>query len=73
MPLARLRAVATCESTLNPRATNGPYVGLFQFGSPLWGSTAYSRMSRTDPYAAALAAAKIFSEGGARHWPVCGR
>lgn len=70
---ARLRAVATCESTLNPMAANGPYVGLFQFGMPLWRSTPYGKLSRTDPYAAALAAAKTFREGGARHWPVCGR
>ncbi len=69
---SRLRKVATCESTLNPEATNGPYVGLFQFGTPLWNATPYGDMSRTDPYAAALAAAKTFSEGGASHWPVCG-
>lgn len=72
VPEARLRAVATCESTLNPQATNGPYVGLFQFGLPLWNATPYGGMSRTDPYAAALAAAKTFSEGGSSHWPVCG-
>jgi len=72
VPLERLRRVATCESTLNPEATNGPYVGLFQFGTPLWNSTPYGDMSRTDPYAASLAAAKTFSEGGASHWPVCG-
>ena len=73
VPVAKLRRVATCESTLNPKATNGRYVGLFQFGTPLWNATPYGRFSRTDPYAAAAAAAWAFKRGMARHWPLCGR
>ena len=70
---SRLRAVAHCESTLNPAATNGPYAGLFQFGTPLWSKTPVSEFSRTDPYAAALAAGWAFSRGMSSHWPHCGR
>lgn len=73
VPAGRLRRVATCESTLNPNARNGRYVGLFQFGLPLWNATPYRKFSRTDPYAASLAAAWAFERGMARHWPVCGR
>ena len=73
VPASKLRRVATCESTLNPKATNGRYVGLFQFGTPLWNTTPYRRFSRTDPYAAAAAAAWAFKRGMAGHWPVCGR
>ncbi len=73
VPLARLRRVATCESTLNPTARNGRYLGLFQFGAPLWRTTPYAKFSRTDPYAAALAAAWAFKRGMASHWPLCGR
>ena len=72
VPLARLRQVATCESTLNPNATNGRYAGLFQFGVPLWRTTPYAKFSRTDPYAASLAAAWAFKRGMHRHWPICG-
>lgn len=70
---SRLRRVATCESTLNPNAKNGRYLGLFQFGTPLWRATPYRSFSRTDPYAAAAAAAWAFKRGMARHWPICGR
>jgi len=73
VPLAHLRRVATCESTLEPTATNGRYAGLFQFGIPLWRTTPYMKFSRTDPYAASLAAAWAFKRGMHRHWPVCGR
>lgn len=31
-----LRHIATCESGFNASAVNGPYVGLFQFGSSSW-------------------------------------
>jgi hypothetical protein len=73
VPASRLRRVATCESTLNPNARNGQYVGLFQFGQQLWNTTPYKRLSRTDPYAAAAAAAWAFKRGMSRHWPICGR
>ncbi len=73
VPVAKLRRVAMCESTLNPNARNGRYLGLFQFGTPLWNTTPYRRFARTDPYAAAAAAAWAFKRGMARHWPLCGR
>lgn len=69
----RLRRVANCESTLNPDATNGPYAGLFQWGTPLWNSSPFREFSRNDPYAAALATSWAFAEGMSSHWPVCGR
>lgn len=69
----KLRRVALCESTLNPTARNGRYLGLYQFGLPLWNGTPYRWWPRTDPYAAALAAATIIARGGAHHWPECGR
>jgi hypothetical protein len=72
VPQERLRRIATCESTLDPRAGSGRYVGLFQFGTPLWNRTPYGAFSRTDPYASALAAAWAFSRGMQSHWPVCG-
>lgn len=31
-----LRHIAICESGFNSSATNGPYIGLFQFGSTTW-------------------------------------
>lgn len=68
----KLRRVALCESTLTPTATNGRYVGLYQFGLPLWNGTRYRWFDRTDPYAAALAAAWAFSRGMHSHWPECG-
>ncbi len=73
VPSARLSRVATCESGLNPGAGNGPYLGLFQFGSRLWSVTPYREFPRTDPYASALAASWAFSRGMSAHWPVCGR
>ncbi|MDH3225876.1 MAG: hypothetical protein OEM67_02145 [Thermoleophilia bacterium] len=70
---ARLRSVARCESGLRPHAKGGQYVGLFQFGLPLWNGTPYRAFDRSDPYASALAGARAFSLGMASHWPVCGR
>lgn len=69
---ARLTRVATCESTLNPSAGNGPYLGLFQFGARLWATTPYRDFPRTDPYAASLAASWALARGMDAHWPVCG-
>jgi len=72
VPQDKLRRVATCESTLDPQAGSGRYIGLFQFGSTLWNRTPYGGFDRTDPYASALAAAWAFSRGMRSHWPVCG-
>ena len=68
----QLRRVATCESTLNPDAQNGPYTGLFQWGAPLWNNSPFREFSRSDPYAAALATSWAFSRGMSDHWPICG-
>src|SRR5215831_12968410 len=42
------------ESSWNPYARSGPYVGLAQFDYPTWMETPQGRqgLSRTDPYAA---------------------
>lgn len=63
-----LMAIATCESQLQPGASNGPYVGLMQFGPALWGITPFKTWRRTDPYAVALAAAWAIDRGLASHW-----
>lgn len=73
LPQERMLAIARCESTLNPSAVSGPYLGLFQFGTPLWNATPYAAWGRDDPQAAALAASWAFARGMDRHWPVCGR
>jgi hypothetical protein len=69
----RMRRVAQCESELDSHNVTGPYVGLFQFGVPLWSQTPFGAFERTDPYAAALAAAWAFARGWEQHWPVCSR
>ena len=69
----RLRRVAMCESNLTPTAQNGPYEGLFQFGTPLWSRTPFADFARSDPYAAAFAASWAFARGMDASWPVCGR
>lgn len=73
LPEERMLRIARCESTLIPTAASGPYLGLFQFGTPLWNATPYARWSRDDPQAAALAASWAFARGMDSHWPVCGR
>jgi len=67
-PYGGLVRVATCESTLRPWATNGRYVGLMQFGTPLWSTTPFARFPRTDPYASAMAASYAWSRGNRSHW-----
>lgn len=64
---AKLRAVAFCESTLNPFARNGKYLGLFQkHWSP------FGQFSVNDPVADALdTAATVVHDGSWRQWE-CG-
>lgn len=58
-----LYAVARCESTLNPFASNGRYQGLFQLG---WAPFGFSPF---DPVANALSAAMtVQRDGGWREW-----
>jgi soluble lytic murein transglycosylase-like protein len=63
-----LRSVAWCESRFNPYATNGQYVGLFQFGPVLWGALPYRRYSRFSAKWSALAAALAFRRGLSYQW-----
>lgn len=61
---SKLRAVAMCESTLNPFATNGQYVGIFQAHWAPFGT-----FSRNDPVAQALdTAATVIHDGSWRQW-----
>lgn len=73
LPPERMVRIARCESGLDPAASAGPYLGLFQFGTPLWGATPFAAWDRDDPQAAALAAAWAFARDMDSHWPVCGR
>jgi hypothetical protein len=58
---------------LDPEAASGPYEGLFQFGTPLWGRTPFAEFERRDPYASAFAASWAFARGWDANWPTCGR
>ncbi len=63
---SKMRAVAYCESTFNPFASNGRYHGLFQLGWSPFG------MSPFDPIANALSAARTVAHDGSwRQWS-CG-
>lgn len=73
VPEAEMRAVAWCESRMNPRAANrsSSARGLFQFlttpNGGTWGTTPYARMSVFNPYANALAAGWLYVKSG-RNW-----
>jgi hypothetical protein len=63
VPIGELSAVARCESTFNPFASNGRYLGLFQLG---WSPFGFSPF---DPVANALSAAlTVRHDGGWRQW-----
>jgi len=67
---AYLVSIASCESGLNPSATNpAGYYGLFQFSESTWGAYGYG--SIFDPVAQARAAASMIAAGMASHWPNC--
>jgi len=63
------------ESTWNPNARSGPYVGLAQFDYPTWLETPQGRsgLSRTDPYASIDAKAWGTQHLGWIRWPVTSR
>jgi len=72
-----LRHTAICESGFNPGATNGSYVGLFQFGPITWqkyrslmGEDA-SIVLRVNAEEAVQTAAYVYSTGASRIWPNC--
>lgn len=65
--------VATCESGLNPRATNGSHDGLFQQADAYWSgrSAQYGQAGRSafDPWAnAVVSAGMVRDTGGWSHW-----
>ncbi|HSV94590.1 MAG TPA: transglycosylase SLT domain-containing protein [Spirochaetia bacterium] len=72
-----LRHIALCESGFNSRATNGPYAGLYQFGSVTWQNIRKEIGEDTNPdlrYSAKDAvqtAAYAVSKGRGGMWPNC--
>ena len=65
-----LLSVASCESGLDPGATNpAGYHGLFQFDDTTW--AAYGYGSIYDPTAQARTAARLLAAGQASRWPNC--
>lgn len=66
--LRAMRTVARCESTFNPYARNGKYLGLYQAGPAFWAATPFTAFDRTDPYANALATAMVVSREGWGQW-----
>ena len=67
---AWLLSIASCESGLNPQATNPVgYYGLFQFDQSTWASYGYG--SIYDAAAQARTAARLIAAGQASRWPSC--
>ena len=69
------RKVATCESSMNPRAANpGGYYGLFQFDKQTWrsvgGNGSPADASASEQY---MRAKRLYAQRGSQPWPVCGR
>ena len=72
-----LRHIATCESGFNQHAKNGPYVGLFQFGTSAW-VTGRAKMGedanlnlRLNAEESIQTAAYLLAEGRTDLWPNC--
>lgn len=72
-----LRHIAICESGFNPSATNGPYVGLFQFGPITWATNRILIGENPNPSLRFSAeesiqtAAYMLSTKGRQFWPNC--
>lgn len=66
---ARLRCLARLESTFNPNAQNGRYLGLYQFDLTTWALTPHREYPRTNAWAAAQGAAYLISLGQGSRWP----
>lgn len=72
-----LRHIALCESEFRPNAVNGPYIGLFQFGSITWQNLRKAMGEDPSPDLRANAeeatqtAAYALSLGKIRIWPNC--
>lgn len=72
-----LEYIANCESHFNPLATNGPYLGMFQFGPVTWqkyrvqiGADPNPDL-RTSAEESIKTAAYIVAHFGASFWPRC--
>lgn len=73
VPEQEMRAVAWCESRMNPNARNrsSGAAGLFQWLPSSWRAQGVPGMSVFNPYANAMAAARaVRRDGGWRQW-VC--
>lgn len=68
-------ALAECESSNNPRATNpAGYFGLFQFNLGTWASVGGTGNPRDASPAEQLHRAQLlYASRGAQPWPVCGQ
>jgi len=71
----RLDCMIRGESSWDPNARSGPYVGLAQFDYPTWLETPTGKTgaSRTDPYASIDAMAWGTQHLGYGRWPVTSR
>ena len=63
-----LRRKAWCESRLDPYATNGTHVGVFQFLWSTWATTPYAHRSPWRAKWNALAAAWMHARGRGNEW-----
>lgn len=71
VPLSQLVGVGTCESHLTPTSQNrsSTAAGLFQFLDSTWARAGVPGFSVYDPYANALAAARLVkADGGWHEW-----
>jgi hypothetical protein len=68
----RLSCLARRESTYNPAAVNGRYMGLYQFDAPTWQLTPYGESSPFNAWAAAHGAAYLIARGEGSRWPPLG-
>jgi hypothetical protein len=65
---AAARRVAWCESRYTPGAANGRYLGVYQFGAPLWSTTPFRGYPRTDAAANTAAAMWVVRRTGWGPW-----
>jgi hypothetical protein len=68
------RALATCESSGNPRAVNpAGYYGLYQFSPSTWRSVGGSGLpSRASAGEQTMRAQTLYRRSGSGPWPMCG-
>lgn len=71
--------IARCESGFRAEATNGPYLGMFQYLDSTWSATRTAMGENPDPALRANAEEAIkttawkIAHGGIGAWPVCGK